>query len=64
VVLATDNDQGGDRIADRIAERLAGREMVRARPQRGKDWNDELTAIQEEEKMQRRNSSSGLNMEI
>ncbi len=42
VYLGHDNDAAGDQIARQVAT-SAGREMLRARPPRGKDWTDFLS---------------------
>ena len=43
VVLAFDDDEGGDKIAREIeAAAPAGRKLVRLRPEGGKDWNQVL----------------------
>lgn len=45
VVIATDADAAGDALAERIAALAPGAE--RQRPDRGKDWNDQLQAQQQ-----------------
>jgi 5S rRNA maturation endonuclease (ribonuclease M5) len=42
IVVATDNDPAGDRLAAEIAQLVPGREVTRARPEHPehKDWND------------------------
>ena len=45
VVLAFDNDEGGDKIAKEVeAVAPAGRTLLRMRPEGGKDWNQILKA--------------------
>ena len=45
VVLAFDNDEGGDKIAKEVeAVAPAGRKLLRMRPEGGKDWNQILKA--------------------
>jgi 5S rRNA maturation endonuclease (ribonuclease M5) len=39
IVIGTDNDPAGDRLAAEIAQLVPGREITRARPEY-KDWND------------------------
>jgi 5S rRNA maturation endonuclease (ribonuclease M5) len=41
IVIATDNDPAGDRLAEDIAQLVPGRDVTRARPEcPAKDWND------------------------
>ena len=45
VVLAFDNDEGGDKIAGEVeAVAPAGRKLLRVRPEGAKDWNQILKA--------------------
>jgi hypothetical protein len=43
IVIGTDNDPAGDRLAAEIAQLVLGRDITRARPEYpAKDWNDML----------------------
>lgn len=47
VILATDNDEAGHKLAETIqslAPKVEGLEFRRPLPKIGKDWNDELKA--------------------
>jgi DNA primase len=46
VVIASDNDAGGDRFAEKIEEIVGGVSLRRHLPPEGKDWNEYLQAVE------------------
>ena len=57
IIIATDADEAGERMAKQIADifmQAGAVEIVRARPSRGKDWNEELEAVQKERRRKKK----------
>ena len=48
MVLATDSDDAGDKLADKIATLGRGAPYERHRPPAGKDWNEWLQRCERE----------------
>lgn len=60
VVLATDRDEPGERLAEKIAELAGAARVLRHRPPIGKDWNEALQAYEHEYIQSLRSRSRGL----